>query len=127
MSVSAYLALMFGVFFTVAAMPMLWSPRRLLLITKDFASIPALPFLAGIILLIAGLSVVAFHNIWAADWQVFITLLGYSVAVKGGLYIILPDPILQVGKKFMERPGVLPSFGFLYLALGIFLLSRAFS
>jgi len=124
MSVSAYLALIFGVFFIVAAMPMLWRPKRLILIMKDFTSIPALPFLAGIILLIAGLSIVAFHNIWVADWRVFITLLGYAVAIKGGLYIILPDPLLEVGKTLMERPGVLPSFGFLYLALGIFLLSR---
>jgi len=127
MNVSAYLALIFGVFFTAAAMPMLWTPKRLILITKDFTSIPALPFLAGIFLLIAGLSVVAFHNIWATDWRVLITLLGYAVAIKGGLYIILPDPMLEVGKTFMERPGVLPSFGFLYLAVGIFLLSRVLS
>ncbi len=48
-------------------------------------------FLAGLLLLVAGLSIVRAHNVWAADWRILVTLAGWS-AVSGGLVrMLIPE------------------------------------
>ncbi len=45
---------------------------------------PALIFLSGILLFVAGIAIVRAHNIWAGGWPVLVTILGW-LAVLGGL------------------------------------------
>ena len=44
---------------------------------EEFLNSHALIYLAGIITLTAGLAIVLTHNVWAADWRILITVLGW--------------------------------------------------
>src|SRR5262245_29253956 len=50
----------------------------------EVAREPALIFLSGVLLLVAGLAIVRAHNIWSGGWPVVVTVLGW-LAILGGL------------------------------------------
>jgi vacuolar-type H+-ATPase subunit I/STV1 len=39
---------------------------------------PALVLIYGMFLFVAGLAIVRFHNRWAADWSVLVTIVSYA-------------------------------------------------
>src|SRR3954470_710777 len=51
---------------------------------EQVAHEPALIFLSGILLFVAGLAMLRVHNIWSGSWPVLVTVLGW-LAVLGGL------------------------------------------
>ncbi|MEP3655651.1 MAG: hypothetical protein ABJO36_12210 [Litorimonas sp.] len=131
MTSSAYLALIFGAYIVAVAIPMLWNPMRLVSLMDDLIESPPLIFLIGVLAMTGGLSVIAFHNIWfvevwCIDWRVFITILGWLAAIEGALLIIAPGPLLKIARKILHNSNALLIFGFIYLCLGAFLISRAF-
>lgn len=101
MSVSSFLALLFGAYLTCCSIPMILDRKRLVVLMENFISNTSVLFLSGILTLLGGLSVIAFHNIWSADWRVLITALGWVVAVEGALLIIAPAPLMSIGKAIL--------------------------
>jgi len=126
MTVSTYLALIFGAYITVVAILMLWDERRLVKVLDDFLASPPLILLSGILAMIGGLSVIAFHNIWVADWRSLITLFGWIAAIEGAWLILAPGPLIRFSRFLLEKFSTLVVLGFIYLGLGVFLLSRVF-
>lgn len=47
-------------------------------------------FLFAIIILVAGMAIVNYHNIWVRDWRVLITIFGWITLIKGVFILILP-------------------------------------
>lgn len=124
MSISVFLALLFGAYLVCCALPMIFDRKRFVDLMDNFLGNSSVLFLTGFLALIGGLSVIAFHNIWAADWRVLITIFGWIAAVEGGLLIIAPGLITSVGKALLSRPALIQIFGVAYLILGLFFLSR---
>jgi hypothetical protein len=44
---------------------------------------PALIFVSGVLLFVAGLVIVRAHNIWTAGWPVLVTVVGWLVLLSG--------------------------------------------
>lgn len=61
-------------------------------------NIPAVTYLNGILLFVAGLSIVRVHNIWIFNWRVTITLIGW-VIIAGGLFRIFFPTATQGGEN----------------------------
>lgn len=54
---------------------------------------------------VVGLTVVKTHNIWTFGWPVVITLLGWSMAIKGFAFLIFPQAMKKFAgwsEKFMQ-------------------------
>ncbi len=82
-------------------------------------------FLAGVLLLIAGVAIVQAHNLWTDDWRVIITLLGWLGVLGGVGRIFFPDfakPIVDYIKS--DNPAVIVT-AVLYFAFGAYLLAKA--
>jgi uncharacterized membrane protein HdeD (DUF308 family) len=62
------------------------------------ASFPALVYLDGTLLFIAGLSIIRIHNLWARMWPILITLVGW-LALGMGLYRMVAPEAQQLGKS----------------------------
>jgi len=45
--------------------------------------IPPVVYLSGVLMFVAGLSIVRAHNIWARNWTVLVTLCGWFLLVLG--------------------------------------------
>ncbi|MDP2691570.1 MAG: hypothetical protein Q8O95_04175 [bacterium] len=62
-------------------------------IIADFEKSPALTYLGGFVSLIFGVYVVQFHNTWAADWTILVTLVGWVALFKGIILISFPQSL----------------------------------
>jgi len=56
-------------------------------------------FLWGFISLVIGISMVLVYNVWARNWQVIITVLGWAALLKGLALLFTPQQI----KKFVKK------------------------
>lgn len=125
MTSSSYLALLFGVYILAVSIPMIANQKRLIAVIDEFIESPPLIFLTGILVLIGGISIICFHNIWTADWRSFVTLMGWAATIEGLTLIIFPNPLIRFAKSILNKSPLISVLGFSYLALGAFFISRA--
>ncbi len=78
-----------------AAHPGLWARAFHALGRTGFA-----PFVIGTLTLPLGLALVVGHNIWARDWPVLVTLLGWAMTLKSALYLLFP----ALANRHLPRP-----------------------
>ena len=72
----------------------------------------------GLFLIIAGVLIVHFHNIWIYNWRGFITLLGWSGAIGGMLLLI--SPILYSHFEFwLKSSDMMIAFGLSGIIMGL--------
>src|SRR5436853_5083156 len=82
-------------------------PVMLEQITRD----PALIFLSGILLFVAGLAIVRVHNIWTGGWPVLVTVLGWVAVLSGLLRMLFPTQLFvpsidpPSSRCFYNRPS----------------------
>lgn len=84
-------------------------------------SIPALIYLNGILLFVAGISIVRVHNHWKKDWTMLITLVGWSSLIAG-LYRIFFPRAPQADERTATYAGLI----FLF-TLGLFLTFKGYT
>jgi hypothetical protein len=72
----------------------------------------------GYITLLMGLVTVILHNIWAADWRLAITILGWSTVIKGIMKIGFPEHIHKQAQRFKKKQLLSAAF---MILLGVWL------
>jgi hypothetical protein len=115
---SIFLAKLIGPFFLLVGLSLLVNQAQFGIIANEFLQSPALVFLTGLIILPAGLAVVLTHNVWAADWRVLITLLGWLSLISGIIRLLVPKRALDVGRRLYARPNVLHVSAAIWLVVG---------
>ncbi len=84
---------------------------------------PAGVYLNGVLLFLAGLSILRVHNHWSRTWPVIVTLVGWLSIFLGLFRMFFPEWQLEAAG---EKPVIF--FGALVvLAVGIFLTIKAYS
>ncbi len=98
MALSNFLAEIFGFSLAVAGLALLINQKN---IKKLFqlAEDEAMTFCRGIVSFVIGVAIVLVHNIWASDWRVIITILGWLAVIKGVLCMFSPDS----AKKWIDK------------------------
>jgi len=87
---------------------------------------PALIFVSGYPLFVAGLAIVYFHNRWAAGWPLLVTGLGW-LAVLGGLSrILFPSRLAGIAMRAAHTTGAMPLAATITLLLGVLLSLKAY-
>lgn len=124
MTTSQFLALLFGGYILVVSLGMILNRQSFVSMMEEFMDDRPLMFLTGILALAGGLSVIAFHNIWAWDWTGLVTLFGWAAAIEGALLIIAPAPLVRFAKSMIASKRLVIVLGPVYLLLSIFFLSH---
>jgi hypothetical protein len=78
-------------------------------------------YLSGLLMMTAGLATVLSHNVWAADWRVLITLIGWLGTIGGAVRIVIPQQAESVGRWFLGHPQIMPVAAVVWLAIGALL------
>jgi len=117
---SEWIARFLGPVFIVAAVPMIVTPHRIAALNESFLGNRALVYVSGIMVLVAGLAIVNTHNLWVADWRVFITLFGWALAFSGAVRVMMPEPVKKVGARMTGHPTTTRIVGMVWAALGAF-------
>ena len=118
MDKSIHLAKLFGPILLIMGVSLLVRPAELLSIFQDVLSSPTLIFVLCVLGLLGGVAVILAHNIWAPDWRLIITLLGWLSAIESAVWLIVPHTTLQgIVLPLLTRALVL-SYGVFVLLLG---------
>lgn len=81
-----------------------------------------LVYLNGLLLFVAGLSVVRVHNVWTAGWPVLVTLMGWLFLLGGLIRMIAPGSAQQA----TQHPAALLALTSVLLIIGIALSFQAY-
>jgi len=120
-STSILIAKYIGPVMLIAALAGLLNPKQMMAIFEDFIKSPALIFVAGIMALVMGLTLVNFHNHWVADWTVIITIFGWIGIAGGIIRMAFPMFAIETGMKMMGHKTMLVIIAIVNAVLGAFL------
>jgi hypothetical protein len=121
MQTSVFLAQLIGPLLLVMGVGMVASAESYRAMAHEFLASRALIYIAGLLAFVPGLAIVLVHNVWAFDWRVIITLLGWLSLIGGTFRLLLPRQVTAVGSAMLARPGYLTGGGIAVLALGAIL------
>jgi hypothetical protein len=110
MPASTYLARLIGPVLAVVGLAMLLRPGHYLAVVADVLRSPALLYIASAIGLLGGVALVLAHNVWAADWRLIITLLGWISIVDSASWLLLSDQVERFWSPLIGSP-LLPLWG----------------
>jgi uncharacterized protein YjeT (DUF2065 family) len=87
---------------------------------------PALIFLSGVLLFVAGVAIVRVHNRWTSDWSVLVTALGW-LAVLGGIgRMLFPIQLASWRRGLSRSSGLFLASAGVLLVVGAFLSFKAY-
>lgn len=65
---------------------------------EEYERSQGLTFLSGFITIVFGVFLVEYHNIWAGNWTVLVTVIGWLSLFKGVMLIAFPQSILMFSR-----------------------------
>ena len=101
-----YLAEVWGISIVVISLALLIKPKYLKRLFVEMEN-EATMFFLGIVSFVIGLAMILAYNVWAKNWQVIITILGWLSLLKGLTVLFLPECTIKWAKK-MENASFLP-------------------
>jgi hypothetical protein len=121
MQTSVFLAQLIGPLLLVMGIGMAVNTDSYRTMAQEFLASRALIYVAGLLAFVPGLAIVLVHNVWAFDWRLIITLLGW-LAVLGGIFrLVAPAQVQAMGAAMLARDGWLMGGGIAVGALGAIL------
>ncbi|MFC1748441.1 hypothetical protein ACFL2V_06495 [Pseudomonadota bacterium] len=120
MAESIFFAQIFGPFYVVASLGILFNSKRVTKAAQDIMHSDALMYVSGLIALLLGLFIISIHNVWVADWPVIITIIGWAAAVKGTIMMVLPGAMAKFTKKSLKETFYMVG-GLIGLVVGVYL------
>jgi hypothetical protein len=117
MALSKTIAGLIGPTLIAAAIAILFNLGSVSALVDEASHEPGLIMVSGILLFIAGLSVVRVHNRWAGGWPVIVTILGWLFAVGGLARFVFPTGVAGIAVGVGQNITVIASGEALILLL----------
>jgi hypothetical protein len=118
MQTSVFLAQLIGPLLLVMGVGMAANADSYRTMAQEFLASRALIYIAGLLAFVPGLAIVLVHNVWAFDWRVIITALGWLAVIGGIFRLVAPAQVQAVGSAMLAREGWLMGGGIAVGALG---------
>ena len=119
MSTSIFIARLLGPVMLAAGVAVLVNLQGFRAVAEQFLESRELMFLAGLMVMPAGLAIVLTHNVWTADWRVLVTLFGWLMTIAGAIRIVEPPFLLSGGRAFIRHPAMPAVAGTIWAVIGI--------
>ncbi len=126
MGSSVFLAKFIGTYMVIVAVGFLINRKIYSRFMEDFSKSVALTYMGSGLSLAIGLFIVLVHNVWAAEWPVIITVIGWLALVKGVILIIFPGLAVKLTQVYHRRGSLLVVNLVIFLLLGIFLVIKGY-
>jgi len=110
-----------GLIYLAIGLGMLASPRFYKEMLNKMIDNEAVLFLTGLLVLIVGYLLVAYHNIWINGWTIIITIFGWLALLKGLMMVVIPGKSIKLYKIFKINEKQMSVYGLIVFVLGIIL------
>jgi hypothetical protein len=127
MVTSKIIAGLIGPTFIAVAAALLLNLGSISAVLEPLARNPALVLIYGIFLFVAGLAIVRFHNRWAANWSLLVTILGWILIIGGLFRMLFPLRLAEVAGDFSQSSSMVVVVAVVLLAVGAFLSFKAYA
>ena len=107
--------------FVVAGVAFLVKPRMIRTILPEFIRSPTWLYLAGFMGLLVGLALVLTHRVWALDWRLIITVIGWVTLVRSLITIFQPQWIVAAGNAMLAHREIFVGAAVTELIIGLVL------
>lgn len=121
MQTSLFIAKLLGPMLLVVGVALLIRPEAFRALLREFIASGALMYMAGFFGLLGGLALLLVHNVWAFDWQVLITLIGWASLIRALVTIFSPQWIVAAGAWLVKRKSAFPAAAAADLVIGAIL------
>ncbi len=105
------IASVFGPFMVLLGIWMLLFSKNVEKIWSSLKSTPSTFFLMSLLDLFAGLFIISEHNFWFWDKSILITLLGWTLFIRGLAALFFPAPFVKYamsGESLAKWIGIIP-------------------
>ena len=85
----------------------------------DFIESAVSLYFGGVMALVIGYLIVAFHNTWTADLSVIITILGWIALIKGILILVRPKLMIAMTIAIMKNEKFLKIEAVVIIIMGL--------
>jgi hypothetical protein len=127
MTLTIFIARLVGCYCVVVALAMLARRRETIATINAMVDDPGVIMLAGVIALAGGLAVILGHDIWWGGWlAIAVTLVGWVMAAKGAMLLLLSAPQLKYFYKTLQYEKFFNLYMGVTLVLGLVLLAGGF-
>ena len=93
---------LFSLVYLAIGIGMLINPSFYKKIFDDFCENAAMMYIGGIMAMVVGYLILAFHNAWTRDLHVIITVIGWLALIKGVLILIQPKMMVALSKAMLK-------------------------
>lgn len=121
MDITLLLAQIWGPILFSIAIGLFASRRYYVKVYKDIESEPLAALTFAIFSIALGVIHVKVHNLWATPEQTIISILGWSLLIKGFVFAIVPK-VANKGGQWAARSELLSAGAGIVFALGLYLL-----
>lgn len=126
MSMSIFLAKLFGLYFIIAGLMALIRYKTLRQVLDGFVENRALMFITSILTTIMGLLLVLNHNLWQSDWRVVITVISWLALIKGLVGVFIPETFIKLVKSFSSKSCYVV-WAVIVIIIGLYLAAKGFA
>ena len=121
METSVFIARIFGLCYLVLGAGLLFNRKVFQQVMEDFCKNAALVFFTGMFTLAIGVVIILTHNVWAANWTVIITIIGWLAFIKGIWMIIFPNTVSRFMQAYQKNKSLLTIHSIFALIFGVVL------
>jgi len=118
MQTSIFLAKLMGPVFLAMGAGMLLNGAIFHPMAEQYLSSYAFIYISGLLALPLGIAILLAHNVWAPDWRVLITLLGWVMMIGGVFRIVYPQLVQRFGGALFHLSAAPPAGGTVLVVLG---------
>ena len=108
-----------GLAYLTIGLGMLASPRFYEEMLNKMIDNEAVLFVTGLLVLVIGYFLVAYHNIWTSGWTIIITIFGWLALLKGLMMVVIPEKSIKLYNLIKISEGQLSIYGVIVFVLGI--------
>lgn len=108
MDTSIFIARLVGPVMLIVAAAILKDRDGFADMVKQLLSSRPLIFIAGMIPLVVGLSIVLTHNVWVKDWPALVTAFGWFAIAIGTFRILFSEVVSKKGARMITKSATLP-------------------
>ena len=127
MTTSKMIAALMGPTLVAMAAAMLLNLGSLPALTEEISREPVLILVSGVLMFVAGLAIVRVHNRWAAEWPMFVTILGWLALLGGLVRMLFPIQLASIVARVGQSTGLISVPLLVLLAVGAFLSYKGYS
>ncbi|OAN39871.1 hypothetical protein [Mycolicibacterium iranicum] len=100
-----HFARVLGPFLAIVAIVAVIRMRDMPQLLSEFTASSVWPWVTGAFVLLGGVAIVAFHQIWRGPAAIIVSVLGWLLVVRGIVLLAFPDVLASVADRIIDLEG----------------------